>query len=192
MVKIVKSIEAEYPEESPPEPGFVSFVDDRVIEDIKKHTHEYAALPEPLETIGLLYGKLAKWNGEVYSKVMHTVHGSSHSTRTYTRIDWEDDKEICSVIESIDELPVDKEMVIVGWYHSHPGFGCFMSTTDRRTQRRLFPKKYQIAIVMDPLKDEFQIYNIEGIAKARVSGTVSSTRISNPEKEAALLKPSKN
>ncbi|MEM3342377.1 MAG: Mov34/MPN/PAD-1 family protein [Thermoplasmata archaeon] len=187
MVRIIKSISAQYPEEAPPEEGYASFVDSHVIEDIQKHTLRYACLPEPLETIGLLYGRLARWHGSIYSRVTSIAFGKSHSTRSYTRINWEDEKEISTIIENIDELPADENMVLVGWYHSHPGFGCFMSTTDRRTQKRMFPKEYQIAIVIDPLKDEFQIYNINGIAKTKILGEVSSVRISNAEKEAGII-----
>jgi hypothetical protein len=40
---------------------------------------------------------------------------------------------------------------IVGWYHSHPGFGCFLSSIDVETQlglQRMFPQC--VALVVDP------------------------------------------
>lgn len=40
---------------------------------------------------------------------------------------------------------------IVGWYHSHPGFGCFLSHVDVETQvglQRMFPQC--VALVVDP------------------------------------------
>lgn len=40
---------------------------------------------------------------------------------------------------------------IVGWYHSHPGFGCFLSHIDVETQvglQRMFPQC--VALVVDP------------------------------------------
>ncbi|MFB0560030.1 MAG: hypothetical protein ACETWM_02175 [Candidatus Lokiarchaeia archaeon] len=40
---------------------------------------------------------------------------------------------------------------IVGWYHSHPGFGCFLSSIDIETQvglQRMFPQS--VALVVDP------------------------------------------
>ncbi len=43
--------------------------------------------------------------------------------------------------------------VIIGWHHTHPGLGVFMSSTDEATQRRyqaFFPDA--IALVMDPIK----------------------------------------
>jgi len=43
---------------------------------------------------------------------------------------------------------------IVGWYHSHPGHGIFLSGTDLNTQRLSFRKIWQIATVYDPIRDE--------------------------------------
>jgi proteasome lid subunit RPN8/RPN11 len=42
-------------------------------------------------------------------------------------------------------------LMIVGWYHSHPGLGCFFSGTDRETQRHVFPNPWNIAAVGDPV-----------------------------------------
>jgi proteasome lid subunit RPN8/RPN11 len=43
---------------------------------------------------------------------------------------------------------------IVGWYHSHPGFGVVFSEMDLFIQRNFFPSPTQFALVMDPLGGE--------------------------------------
>lgn len=43
---------------------------------------------------------------------------------------------------------------IVGWYHSHPGFGVLFSEMDLFIQRNFFPSPTQFALVMDPLRGE--------------------------------------
>jgi proteasome lid subunit RPN8/RPN11 len=43
------------------------------------------------------------------------------------------------------------DLVVVGWYHSHPGLGVFMSGTDRATQAAFFDHAWNIAIVVDPI-----------------------------------------
>ena len=43
------------------------------------------------------------------------------------------------------------EAKIVGWYHSHPGFGIFLSNQDMFIQRNFFTAPGQIAIVVDPI-----------------------------------------
>lgn len=42
---------------------------------------------------------------------------------------------------------------VVGWYHSHPGFGCWLSSTDISTQQS-FEKlcKRSVAVVIDPIQ----------------------------------------
>lgn len=50
--------------------------------------------------------------------------------------------------------PQDDELTIVGWYHSHPGLGVFLSETDQRTQRSFFRQPWQVGVVIDPLIDE--------------------------------------
>lgn len=58
-------------------------------------------------------------------------------------------KNISGIIE--ENFP---EMLIVGWYHSHPGLGVFMSGTDRDTQHAFYNQSWNFAIVVDPIKKE--------------------------------------
>ena len=56
----------------------------------------------------------------------------------------------------------ERDEKIVGWYHSHPGMGMFMSSTDIDTQRRyqaLFPNA--VALVIDPHRPIFRFYRVE-------------------------------
>jgi len=46
------------------------------------------------------------------------------------------------------------QTTIVGWYHSHPGHGIFLSGTDLNTQRLSFGNIWQIATVYDPIRCE--------------------------------------
>lgn len=43
---------------------------------------------------------------------------------------------------------------IVGWYHSHPGFGVFLSDYDIFIQENFFSSPGQVALVVDPLAGE--------------------------------------
>lgn len=49
---------------------------------------------------------------------------------------------------------LDKGYMVVGWYHSHPGFGAFFSSTDRDTQKHFFKEPYHVGLVMDPFRKE--------------------------------------
>jgi proteasome lid subunit RPN8/RPN11 len=55
-------------------------------------------------------------------------------------------------------LSVTVESRIVGWYHSHPGHGVFLSATDRVTQSSWFAQEWKIAIVVDPVRGEYQAF----------------------------------
>lgn len=47
-----------------------------------------------------------------------------------------------------------KGLMVVGWYHSHPGFGAFFSSTDRYTQKHFFKEPYHVGLVVDPFREE--------------------------------------
>ncbi len=66
-------------------------------------------------------------------------------------------------IEAIDEAfqakmhemlkQTGRNEIVVGWYHSHPGFGCFLSSVDVGTQKnfeQLNPRF--VAVVVDPIQ----------------------------------------
>jgi proteasome lid subunit RPN8/RPN11 len=53
-----------------------------------------------------------------------------------------------------DKLYAEPTLRIVGWYHTHPGLGVFLSGTDLRTQRLYFAAPWHIAIVIDPAAGE--------------------------------------
>ena len=47
---------------------------------------------------------------------------------------------------------------IIGWYHSHPGFGAFFSDTDRRTQAAFFREPCAVGWVIDPSDDSHAVF----------------------------------
>jgi proteasome lid subunit RPN8/RPN11 len=58
----------------------------------------------------------------------------------------------------------------VGWFHSHPGHGIFLSAQDRSVQQRWFRQPWQLAVVVDPLGKEYGLFaGGQGIGLAAVS-----------------------
>jgi proteasome lid subunit RPN8/RPN11 len=51
------------------------------------------------------------------------------------------------------------EANIVGWYHSHPNIGVFMSGTDMRTQQAFFYHDWSVSIVYDPVRQDIGFVN---------------------------------
>jgi proteasome lid subunit RPN8/RPN11 len=55
------------------------------------------------------------------------------------------------------------ELQIVGWYHTHPGFGVEFSSMDRFIQENFFSGKTQVAFLSDPLGSDIALaWNGEG------------------------------
>jgi proteasome lid subunit RPN8/RPN11 len=66
------------------------------------------------------------------------------ATLTFTQDAWE------HVHRTLDrDFPDDQQ--IVGWYHSHPSFGIFLSEPDLFIHRNFFNGPSQIALVVDPI-----------------------------------------
>lgn len=59
---------------------------------------------------------------------------------------------------------------IVGWVHTHPGFGVFLSNFDKEQHQRYFPKPWQIAYVMDNHAHERAVYHVVDDQWRRLEG----------------------
>jgi proteasome lid subunit RPN8/RPN11 len=46
---------------------------------------------------------------------------------------------------------------VVGWFHTHPGYGIFLSAADQFLDRNYFSEPYHIAIVLDPCAPEVEV-----------------------------------
>lgn len=71
---------------------------------------------------------------------------------------------------------------IVGWYHTHPGFGVEFSAMDRFIQENFFSGKTQIAFLTDPLGGETAIcFNgpngVEAMSKFWVDGREHTAKV---------------
>ncbi len=50
------------------------------------------------------------------------------------------------------------ESRLVGWFHSHPGFGIFLSSPDRFIHEHFFSTPWQVAIVIDPIQQTLGVF----------------------------------
>lgn len=49
--------------------------------------------------------------------------------------------------------PPTRPEMVVGWYHSHPGFGCWLSGVDINTQQSFEAlSERAVAVVVDPIQ----------------------------------------
>ncbi len=72
----------------------------------------------------------------------HTrMHGASV---TYTPESWR------YINDKLAERYPEGDAVIVGWYHTHPGFGIFLSGMDLFIHQNFFTQIWHVALVLDP------------------------------------------
>jgi len=59
----------------------------------------------------------------------------------------------------IDTKPhIEAGKMVLGWFHSHPGFGAFFSGIDRSTQAAFFSQPYSLGLVVDPKSQEERLF----------------------------------
>ncbi len=69
---------------------------------------------------------------------------NTQASFTYTHDSWEE------ITRERDRLYPDLD--IVGWYHTHPDFGIFLSSHDLFIHRNFFSQPLQLAYVVDPIR----------------------------------------
>ncbi len=115
------------------------------------------------EIFGYLIGNILEWNGKIYVLIeeilfiLGAVHSDKFSTAQIEGTAGKYDKRF----QRLKKKRENDNLRIVGWWHSHPGFGCFLSTTDLKTQEFFFPESYQVALVVDPHKDELEFFTLD-------------------------------
>jgi proteasome lid subunit RPN8/RPN11 len=77
---------------------------------------------------------------EAVLPALHTEHGSAYLTFTQ-------DSQVAMYDEMDDRYP-DSELV--GWYHTHPRMGVFLSKYDLWLHKNFFPHPWQVALVIEP------------------------------------------
>lgn len=116
-------------------------------EDANDLMQEHADIGSPMEIGGFLLGRPCIHKDSYYVWITGIVEGDCISSKTHVTI-----KE--TTYDRIwDELE-HKRLIIVGWYHTHPGFGIFLSGTDVRTCKTYYNNPYQIAVVIDPINND--------------------------------------
>ncbi len=98
-----------------------------------------------VERGGVLVGSVDERTGRVIVSASIPAHRatSAVASLTFTHEAWDDVNEILA--DRYDGLKM------VGWYHSHPRFGIFLSEYDLFIQNNFFSAPWQVAYVVDPV-----------------------------------------
>lgn len=120
-----------------------------ISQPVYKEIHKFTQNKTANESGGMLIGNVI----EEFGKTNIIVNGfieakyceATPTTLKFTHETWE------YVHKEMDKkFPGQK---IVGWIHTHPNFGIFLSEYDKFIQENFFKEDYQIAYVVDPIQD---------------------------------------
>jgi len=127
---------------------FYFSINEKAMETIKKE-----ASATDKEIIGILIGR-------VYDNLLvvtDVVSGDQISGSTRVKLD---NETLAKIVDKIMKGEIDGN--ILGWYHSHPGFGVFMSATDIATQQMLQQFSSKVAaLVIDPKEDAYEVFTLD-------------------------------
>ena len=118
------------------------FFNAEVLQEIRVHARSYMSE----EICGVLIGKYDENSIRVIASIAGKGATQAGANVTFTQEAWEN---IYKVKDS--EYP---DYSIVGWYHSHPGFGIFLSEYDLFIHNNFFSARHQLAWVYDPHSDD--------------------------------------
>ena len=156
--------------------------------EVARQVRQHSRSSMKAEVCGVLIGKEEGTTTIVEACIagVNAAQGGAHVT--FTQDTWE---HIYQIKDS--KYPNDR---IVGWYHSHPGFGVFLSDHDLFIHQNFFSSPQQIAWVYDPHTDEEgcfgwhegKITKLENVAFTfGQSCDDSTTMLADPDEETAPI-----
>ena len=117
-------------------------IDSEVVRTIRQH----ARSSSKTEVCGVLIGQDPDRRVQIAACIEGENADGAGAHVTFTQDTWEH-------IYAVKDKKYPDER-IVGWYHSHPGFGIFLSEHDTFIHKNFFSSPGQIAWVYDPHSDE--------------------------------------
>ena len=115
---------------------------------------QHAALDTSVEICGVLVGSWHRDPTGPFVNIVESIRGEGAETRfaevTFTHQTW------AKINAEMDTKFAN--LSIVGWYHTHPDFGIFLSDRDRFIQEHFFSGPGQVAHVIDPVRRDEGVF----------------------------------
>ena len=140
------------------------FIDRRAADAIERH----ALSDISVELGGILLGKecLDQQTGLPFVWITQSLeakhYANTQASFTYTHDSWEE------ITRQRDQKYPDCD--IVGWYHTHPSFGIFLSHHDLFIHQNFFAQPLQVAYVVDPINQTRGFFQWRDGGMAQVGG----------------------
>jgi proteasome lid subunit RPN8/RPN11 len=158
-------------------------IDNEVTRQIRQHARSHMKT----EVCGVLIGETRNGAVEIQASIQALNAAQAGTHVTFTQDAWQ------AIYKVKDEAYPNER--IVGWYHSHPGFGVFLSEHDTFIHQNFFSSPDQIAWVYDPHTDEEGCFGWIDGALHRISSfslvdnNGDGTERTPKELEASLIEP---
>src|SRR5947209_16985424 len=114
--------------------------------EVLRRIRQHARSQSKTEVCGVLIGRESNGRLEIDASIAGVNAAQAGTHVTFTQDTWEH-------IYKIKDRDYPEERII-GWYHSHPGFGVFLSDHDTFIHQNFFSSPQQVAWVYDPHSDE--------------------------------------
>lgn len=176
----VRLIPAEWPQPNGPN-KYIVYADSVVIERIMAHARQDTLR----ECFGLLMGNVYVDEEKEITWIYlqdAVAAGQVDADISTVEVSREEFMRINEEVDRIREQTND-DVRKIGWYHSHPNYGIFMSNTDRLNQKRYYNQDWQLALVVDPVRSTMGFFR--GATSNRCPHRVVEVR---PTLEAAAKK----
>jgi proteasome lid subunit RPN8/RPN11 len=140
------------------------FLNRRTADAIERH----ALSDTSVELGGILLGKecIDPATGQAFVWITQALeakhYANTQASFTYTHDSWEE------ITRERDRLHSDCD--IVGWYHTHPSFGIFLSHHDLFIHQHFFAQPLQVAYVVDPINQTRGFFQWRDGGLAQVGG----------------------
>ncbi len=125
-------------------------------EKVLKEIIAYSRTDKDRELGGVLVGGFYVDSGQEFIEIESYLEASKGvgqtASFTFTHDAWSD----------IHERLKDDTKVLVGWHHTHPTFGCFLSSHDRFIHDNFFNLHWQVALVVDPCRNTLAFFQWRG------------------------------
>lgn len=163
-----------------------------ILQSVYKEIHKFTQNKTTNESGGMLVGTILEEFGKTNIIISGFVEAkyceATPTTLKFTHETWE------YVHKEIEKKHPGKK--IVGWIHTHPDFGIFLSEYDKFIHQNFFNEDYQVAYVVDPIQkiEGFYFWINEKIEKCKgfyiYDKTGAKITVGADKEEAAAAKES--
>lgn len=135
----------------------------------------YAGTDLSRELAGVMLGEIKPREQKMVVCIKAAIEArdtrAQRSSVTFTHQSWQ-------YINEVQER-LFPDLKVVGWFHTHPGFGIFLSEYDLFIHRNFFNLAGQVALVIDPVAGERGMFGWQGEALELYEYTLADSGLAN-------------